>query len=227
MCIRDSSEAKPFEPLTRQNATLTRRDEVDTELILDKFSSTNRDLDIQPQTISVESHNENDHESDLSANQTPQNETSEDFSSPSGRTTPLDSQSKIFIPKKNSKDDNTKVNDINSGGLEQKKTAYSETRRPTNPFRVISVSNNSNSRGGSRKSSLNKYESPVSSPVTSASELGNVTKLEKRHDYLSMKCVKLQKEIDYLNKMNAQGSLSMEDGKRLYRACLLYTSRCV
>ncbi|CAI4049740.1 Bni5p SKDI_14G1570 [Saccharomyces kudriavzevii IFO 1802] len=205
-----------FEPPNRQNITFAGHRKADTELILDEFSSCNKDQGIHPQTISVGSNNEDDYESKHLADQT--TDTSEVLSSPSGRSTPLDSQTKIFIPKKNSKEDDTDASGFNTNSYEQKKVPNSGKRRTTNPFRVISVSNNSNSRGGSRKSSLNKYDSPVSSPITSASELGNAAKLEKRHDYLAMKCIKLQKEIDYLNKMNAQGSLSMEDGKRLHRA---------
>ncbi|QHS75750.1 Bni5p [Saccharomyces paradoxus] len=213
-----NTEVKSLESPMPRNITLWGDNNVDAELVLDRFSSANNDLDIQPQTISVGSSNGDDHESNHLANQTPQADNLEAFPNRSRGSTPLDSQTKIFIPKKNSKEDGTNINDINSDGHEQKRTTNLERRRPTNPFRVISVSSNSNSRSGSRKSSLNKYDSPVSSPITSASELGSIAKLEKRHDYLSMKCIKLQKEIDYLNKMNAQGSLSMEDGKRLHRA---------
>ncbi|CAI4743426.1 BEM_collapsed_G0047060.mRNA.1.CDS.1 [Saccharomyces cerevisiae] len=214
----ENSEIESFKSPMPQNNTLGGENKLDAELVLDKFSSANKDLDIQPQTIVVGGDNEYNHESSRLADQTPHDDNSENCPNRSGGSTPLDSQTKIFIPKKNSKEDGTNTNHFNSDGDGQKKMANFETRRPTNPFRVISVSSNSNSRNGSRKSSLNKYDSPVSSPITSASELGSIAKLEKRHDYLSMKCIKLQKEIDYLNKMNAQGSLSMEDGKRLHRA---------
>lgn len=211
-------EAQPLKPPTRQTISSAGHRTADTELILDSFSSINneRDQDILPQTISVGSNNDDNHESKHSADET--TDTSEDFPNPSGRSTPLDSQSKIFIPKKNLKEDNTDANGSDSASRELKPVPNLEKRRPTNPFRVISVSSNSTSRDGSRKSSVNKYDTPISSPINSASELGNTAKLEKRHDYLVMKCTKLQKEIDYLNKMNAQGSLSMDDGKRLKRA---------
>ncbi|KOG96998.1 Bni5p [Saccharomyces eubayanus] len=211
-------EAQPLKPPTRETISYAGHRTADTELILDNFSSGNDggDPNILPQTISVGSKNDDNHENKHLADQT--TDTSEDFPNPSGRSTPLDSQSKIFIPKKNLKEDDTDANDSDSASRELKPVPNFEKRRPTNPFRVISVSSNSGSRDGSRKSSLNKYDTPASSPITSASELGNTAKLEKRHDYLAMKCTKLQKEIDYLNKMNAQGSLSMDDGKRLKRA---------
>ncbi|EJS41991.1 bni5p [Saccharomyces arboricola H-6] len=212
----ENSVTQPFEPPNRQNIGFSGHRKANTELILDDFSSGNRDVDIQPQTISVGSNKDDNTDSQRLADRTA--DTSEDIPNLSGRSTPLDSQTKIFIPKKHSKEDGTAANDTNLHTQEPKKVPKSETRRQTNPFRVISVSSNSNSWGGSRKSSLNKYESSASSPITSASELGNTAKLEKRHDYLAKKCVKLQKEIDYLNKMNAQGSLSMDDGKRLHRA---------
>lgn len=78
------------------------------------------------------------------------------------------------------------------------------TRRSTNPFRVVSVSS-------SRKCSNESVEN------NSADDTA-VQKLQKRHDYLTMKTIKLQKEIKYLTRLREQGTLPLEDSKKLCEA---------
>ncbi|CCF56177.1 hypothetical protein KAFR_0A07430 [Kazachstania africana CBS 2517] len=112
-------------------------------------------------------------------------------SSPDGN---LGEDDKIVLPKKDNGDNN----------------ATNNPRIFSNPFRVISVSSPA-SATSSRKSSLDTK----STVVKKTQEQENVTRLQKRHDYLINKCMKLNKEIDYLNKMMLQGNLDVGDNKKL------------
>ncbi|QLL34566.1 hypothetical protein HG536_0G04280 [Torulaspora globosa] len=123
-------------------------------------------------------------------------DTSEDFtagnvttgiSSNSSLSSPGRPETPIFIPKNGSESTTT-------------------LRRPTNPFRVISV-------GTPHTDATRKPSSE-----TTAADSDSVTKLQKRLDYLTKKCVKLQKEIKYLNDMNHKSTLSIEDGRKLSSA---------
>lgn len=128
-------------------------------------------------------------------------DTSEDFtvgnvttaiSSNSSFSSPAEPAAPIFLPK------NTSQN-----------TAL---RRPTNPFRVISVGAAHSETTGHRKTSGDTPAEPR------APEADGPLKLQKRLDYLTKKCLKLRKEIQYLNDMNYQNTLSIEDGRRLSSA---------
>lgn len=113
-----------------------------------------------------------------------------------------DAESTIFIPKKQNQ---------NSELTEQMKETLRNTRRTTNPFRVISVSSSNSSTNSSRKSSGHD----MGLEQTPSEQL---KRYEQRHYYLTTKCGKIQKEIDYLNKMNSQGTLSIDDSRKLTRA---------
>lgn len=128
-------------------------------------------------------------------------DTSEDFtagnvttaiSSNSSFSSPAEPAAPIFLPK------NT-----------QQTTTL---RRPTNPFRVVSVGAPNSDTNGSRKASGTTVIEPR------AVETEGSLKLQKRLDYLTKKCLKLRKEIQYLNDMNSQSTLSIEDGRRLTSA---------
>lgn len=123
-----------------------------------------------------------------------------------GNLTPVtdidDAESTIFIPKKQNQ---------NSELTEQMKETLRNTRRTTNPFRVISVSSSNSSTNSSRKSS----GQDMGLEQTPSEQL---KRYEQRHYYLTTKCGKIQKEIDYLNKMNSQGTLSIDDSRKLTRA---------
>lgn len=128
-------------------------------------------------------------------------DTSEDFtagnitttiSSNSSFSSPAEPPAPIFLPKNNAQ----------SSGL----------RRPTNPFRVVSVGTQQTDTSASRKSS---GESPADGRALGPD---GSSKLQKRLDYLTKKCLKLRKEIQYLNDMNYQSTLSIEDGRRLSSA---------
>lgn len=123
-----------------------------------------------------------------------------------GNLTPVtdidDAESTIFIPKKQNQ---------NSELTEQMKETLRTTRRTTNPFRVISVSSSNSSTNSSRKSS----GQDMGLEQTPSEQL---KRYEQRHYYLTTKCGKIQKEIDYLNKMNSQGTLSIDDSRKLTRA---------
>ncbi|AAS53398.2 AFR027Cp [Eremothecium gossypii ATCC 10895] len=89
-------------------------------------------------------------------------------------------------------------------------------RRPTNPFRVISVGGSSTFKRAagadgqaSRTSSAGDKAAPVSADEQS------MLKLQRKHDYLTMKCVKLSKEIKYLTNLKKTGSLSVEDTRKM------------
>ncbi|SCU80000.1 LAMI_0B00452g1_1 [Lachancea mirantina] len=66
-------------------------------------------------------------------------------------------------------------------------------RVPSNPFRVVSVSKK-------------------------VSEGTSTQKLQARHDYLTAKCSKLQREIQYLDDLRDRGSLPRGEGKKMDEA---------
>lgn len=66
-------------------------------------------------------------------------------------------------------------------------------RSASNPFRVVSVSNNKQ-------------------------EVSSTQKLQNRHDYLTSKCAKLQREIKYLGGLRERGVLTPEDARKLDKA---------
>lgn len=81
----------------------------------------------------------------------------------------------------------------------------------SNPFRVVHVGSQPNSRNTSRNSSR------VSSTSSESSDL-NFEQLQKNYNLLSAKCTKLQKEIDYLNKFQYESTLTLEDRRKLVAA---------
>lgn len=105
-------------------------------------------------------------------------------------------------------------------------TVTVEKRKTTNPFRVISVSSptsTSSSRVNSTCSNHSSHSSRKSSSFQkdtnyNANADDSIMKLQNRHEYLMEKCIKLEKEIKYLRQMESQGSLTLEDGKKLNRA---------
>lgn len=132
-----------------------------------------------------------------------------------GNVTPVTDQEdyndNIFIPKNHH---HTEASDP-----AQKPAAHTATRRTTNPFRVISVSSPNASTAGSRKSSgftTTRHVSHGAVGTTSDAEL--IQKYEQRHENLTRKCTKVQREIDYLEKMNSQGTLNIEDSRKLAKA---------
>ncbi|CCD25644.1 Bni5p NDAI_0F03260 [Naumovozyma dairenensis CBS 421] len=143
----------------------------------------------------------------------------------------LNNESKIHLPKKATSSQNAKPkSDITSPVIGGKPLVDNNgTRRPTNPFRVVSISSDKNSGNNSRKSSQPnsrissiEREAPTSSSnrsMESEEEDGDsITKIQNKYDQLVLKCTKLQKEIDYLTKMNHQGTLSIDDTKKLSKA---------
>ncbi|AMD19401.1 HBR500Wp [Eremothecium sinecaudum] len=97
-------------------------------------------------------------------------------------------------------------------------------RRSANPFRVVSVggtsctsSRKSSNLTGSAKSPCNSSGNCPGANAT-ASEDYSLMKLQRKHDYLTMKCVKLSKEIKYLRNLKKNGSLSVEDNRKLGEA---------
>lgn len=90
--------------------------------------------------------------------------------------------------------------------------------RTSNPFRVISVGGNSTSsrKSSTRNSNLNlSSNSRIQSPPPNSQEDHALIKLQRRHDYLTMKCVKLSKEIKYLDNLKSTGSQYVEDNRKL------------
>ncbi|CAR29283.1 ZYRO0G05060p [Zygosaccharomyces rouxii] len=86
------------------------------------------------------------------------------------------------------------------------------SRRPTNPFRVVSVGVVGPDGRTSRKTSAGTFSSYKDSNVDGPAIL------QKKLDHLVKKCTKLQREIDYLTKMNTASSLPIEDSRKLSRA---------
>ncbi|CCC71088.1 hypothetical protein NCAS_0G02010 [Naumovozyma castellii] len=118
-------------------------------------------------------------------------------------SSPFEPQSKIFLPKKS---DSTTSNN-------NKDVSPTTMRRPTNPFRVVSVGgSDKHSPSTSRNVSMEKPRTPVEW------ENDSVAKLQKTHEQLILKCTKLQKEINYLTELNHKGSLDLEDGRKLTNA---------
>ncbi|CCK70806.1 Bni5p KNAG_0F01380 [Huiozyma naganishii CBS 8797] len=92
-------------------------------------------------------------------------------------------------------------------------------RKPTNPFRVVSVTNSSRSSSGAN-SRVTSAQSGTpawrhASGGDSVPPDASITKLQARHEYLIDKCGKLSKEIAYLRGMEDQGMLELGDAKRL------------
>ncbi|QLG74153.1 hypothetical protein HG535_0G00380 [Zygotorulaspora mrakii] len=111
----------------------------------------------------------------------------------------------IFLPKNSQPD--------SSIGSPPSTPTTPSLRRSTNPFRVISVGNTSHDVS-SRKSSKSSMENE-SNCVEPTS---NTAKLERRLDYLTKKCSKLQKEIAYLHDMSNQTTLPIDDKRKLIEA---------
>lgn len=129
-------------------------------------------------------------------------------------SSPIEVNSPIVLPKNNEKDTSAA------------KPITPSLRRTTNPFRVISVGSNSStsiSTSSSRHSSGSIHSGNIESKRLSlgsqqTANLANIDKLQKRQEYLTLKCIKLQKEINYLSNMNNQGMLSLEDSRKLTTA---------
>lgn len=122
------------------------------------------------------------------------NSSTSSFSSPASPAMP------IFIPKNNA--------ETNRDPAAPTAAARTTLRRPTNPFRVVSV--------GTAHSEGPHTRKPSDEPKVTDAD--SVTKLQKRLDYLTKKCLKLQKEIRYLNDMNYKNTLSIDDGRKLASA---------
>ncbi|AET40781.1 Bni5p Ecym_6408 [Eremothecium cymbalariae DBVPG len=111
--------------------------------------------------------------------------------------------------------------------------------RSPNPFRVVSItggsksshrSSTSTSAAGTvtgtaatnlhlRATSQSSNTSPPDNTTAiSSAEDYAIGKLQRKHDYLTMKCVKLSKELKYLNNMKDNGSLPVEDTRKLSKA---------
>lgn len=78
----------------------------------------------------------------------------------------------------------------------------------SHPFRVVSIGSQST------KSTPNSRVSSSSSDYASV----NIEQLQKTYNVLSMKCIKLQKEIDYLTSFQNEGTLTLDDRRRLSTA---------
>lgn len=142
-------------------------------------------------------------------------DTSEDFAAvngtsatsyPSSFSSPVEPITPIFLPKNNSEDQN-------KTDKETIPCTTTSLRRPTNPFRVVSVGTTNGDGTSSRKSSRE-----IPDDASNVTEVDGASKSQKRLDYLAKKCLKLQKEIKYLRDMNSQNTLSIEDGRRLSNA---------
>lgn len=125
-----------------------------------------------------------------------------DKSSTSNRSTSdsTDIDDSIFIPKNNSQRPATTSN------------TPVASRRPTNPFRVVSVGVVGPDGRTSRKTSAGTFTG-YKDPNTDGPAI-----LQKKLDYLTKRCTKLQREIYYLAKMNSSSSLPIEDSRKLSRA---------
>ncbi|KAL3232432.1 Bud neck protein 5 [Nakaseomyces bracarensis] len=122
-----------------------------------------------------------------------------------GNVTPVTDQEEytenIYIPKNNHGDN-----------VNQK-----ATRRTTNPFRVISVSSPNTSTN--RKTSgftTTRHVSHGAPGTQQDAEL--IQRYEQKHENLTRKCSKVQREIEYLEKMNSQGTLNIDDSRKLAKA---------
>lgn len=148
---------------------------------------------------------------------------------------------KIILPKHtNGKDITIATCDNNTGNISESamfknenieyksspSTTTVEKRKTPNPFRVVSVSS-STSTSSSRVNSTSSNHSSHSGRKSlsfqkdanyNANADDSIMKLQNRHEYLMEKCIKLEKEIKYLRQMKSQGSLTLEDGKKLDRA---------
>lgn len=82
----------------------------------------------------------------------------------------------------------------------------------SNPFRVVHVGSQPSSRNGSRVSSA------ASNSSTASGSDVNIEQLQKNYNVLSMKCTKLKKEIEYLNKFQQESTLTLEDRRKLIAA---------
>ncbi|KAG0674495.1 hypothetical protein C6P41_001546 [Kluyveromyces marxianus] len=85
-------------------------------------------------------------------------------------------------------------------------------RSLSNPFRVVHVGSQPSSRNGSRVSSA------ASNSSTASGSDVNIEQLQKNYNVLSMKCTKLKKEIEYLNKFQQESTLTLEDRCKLIAA---------
>lgn len=142
-------------------------------------------------------------------------DTSEDFAAvngtsassyPSSFSSPVEPITPIFLPKNKSEDQN-------KTDKEMIPSSTTSLRRPTNPFRVVSVGTTNGDGTSSRKSSRE-----IPDDTSKLTDVDGASKSQKRLDYLAKKCLKLQKEIKYLRDMNSQNTLSIEDGRRLSNA---------
>ncbi|AGO13178.1 AaceriAFR027Cp [[Ashbya] aceris (nom. inval.)] len=90
-------------------------------------------------------------------------------------------------------------------------------RRATNPFRVISVGGSSTVRrsqsGADGQTARPPSTGDKAAPMSADEQ--SMLKLQRKHDYLIMKCVKLSKEIKYLTNLKKNGSLSVEDTRKM------------
>lgn len=154
-------------------------------------SGSDREGDMAPEQQPAEHEDKSatdhviDHSTDTSEDFTAGNVTT-GISSASSVSSPGRPETPIFIPKNGA--------------------AKAAPRRPTNPFRVVSIGT-PHTDAGARK--------PSGEPATDSD---SISKLQKRLDYLTKKCIKLQKEINYLNDMNRKNTLSIEDKRKLASA---------
>ncbi|AQZ12737.1 BNI5 (YNL166C) [Zygosaccharomyces parabailii] len=114
-----------------------------------------------------------------------------------------DTHDSIYIPKNNAK-------------IQRPATTNNTpvaSRRPTNPFRVVSVGVVGADGRTSRKTSAGTY-----SYYKDNHQIDGFAMLQRKLDHLTKKCAKLQKEIDYLSQMNSSSSLPIDDSRKLSRA---------
>lgn len=121
-------------------------------------------------------------------------------------SSPTEPIAPIFLPKNNTANASTNTN----AKTPPSTPTTPNLRRPTNPFRVVSVGS-SNQDNSSRKSSTE-----VDGNCAESSH--NTNKVQLRLDYLTKKCSKLQREISYLQDMSTQTTLTIDDKKKLLEA---------
>ncbi|QLQ82637.1 hypothetical protein HG537_0H04000 [Torulaspora globosa] len=131
-------------------------------------------------------------------------DTSEDFTGNVTSTSSISSpETTIFVPKTTA----PSGSNAPEGSTSPDGTTFGSTTgsapRSKNRFRVVSVGTPDSTR------------KPSGEPATDSD---SISKLQKRLDYLTKKCIKLQKEINYLNDMNHKNTLSIEDKRKLSSA---------
>lgn len=191
-------EQKTVEPVEQKVSDATERKIQDSEVESFEVPEPVREATSQPRHADTTGDT-----TDYAVDRT--TDTSEDFtvgnvttatSSHSSLSSPVEPETPIFIPK-----NNATLNTVGGPGT-------TTLRRPTNPFRVVSVGASHSDGSGTRKPS----------DEARATDVDSATKLQKRLDYLTKKCLKLQKEIKYLHDMNYNNTLSIEDGRKLSSA---------